>query len=168
MELLIPGLILVALMAYASTKIKKAAAKAFEAEQIEGDGFSISKPEGLLSRHEPAPLAFEAYSKAMGEKPFERLRQLTADVEILSGTDLGQAASAIRKNGVRIVSEERLDGALLIKTEETRDGAGFETYYKLVPSGSSKVYRLRVAALDRSAAENGERIRQLLDTFRVH
>ena len=32
MELLIPGLILVALMVYASTKIKKAAAAAFEPE----------------------------------------------------------------------------------------------------------------------------------------
>jgi len=67
MELLIPGLILVALMAYVSTRIKKSAARAFEAEQVTGDGFSLEKPDGFLVRTGgKAGLLFDAYSKDFG------------------------------------------------------------------------------------------------------
>jgi hypothetical protein len=49
MELLIPGLIIVALMAYASTRIKRSAAAAFEPETIETEELIIQKPQGFLN-----------------------------------------------------------------------------------------------------------------------
>ena len=49
MELLIPGLIIVALMVYASTRIKRTAAAAFEPETIETDDLIIQKPQGFLN-----------------------------------------------------------------------------------------------------------------------
>jgi hypothetical protein len=49
MEILIAGVILVAFMAYASTRIKRSAAKAFEAETVETDQFVIQKPDGFLN-----------------------------------------------------------------------------------------------------------------------
>src|SRR5687767_8261126 len=48
MELLIPGLILVALMVYASTRIKRTAAAAFDRETVDTEDFIIQKPEGFL------------------------------------------------------------------------------------------------------------------------
>jgi hypothetical protein len=68
MEILIPGLILVALMVYASTKIKRSAAAAFDAETIETDDYVIQKPGGFLNNlnGDPAYL-FESYSKEFGE-----------------------------------------------------------------------------------------------------
>jgi hypothetical protein len=48
MELLIPGLIIVALMVYASTRIKRSAAAAFEPETIETDELILQKPAGFL------------------------------------------------------------------------------------------------------------------------
>mgnify|MGYP007097599700 CR=1 FL=1 len=53
MELLIPGLILVALMVWASTKIKRSAAQAYAAESIETEYFAIEKPDGLIDLAEP-------------------------------------------------------------------------------------------------------------------
>src|SRR5215218_5042830 len=68
MEILILGVILVALMAYVSTRIKKSAARAFEREVIETGDFRLVKPEGFLSPvSENSEYAFEAYSKDFGE-----------------------------------------------------------------------------------------------------
>ena len=49
MEILIIGSLIVALMVYASTKIKRSAAQAFEEETIETDEFYLVKPEGFLN-----------------------------------------------------------------------------------------------------------------------
>ena len=54
MEILIPGLILVGLMVWVSTRIKRNAAKAFEREEIETAEFSLTKPEGFLAPVDPA------------------------------------------------------------------------------------------------------------------
>jgi len=83
MELLIPGLALVALMVWASTRIKRSAAKAFEAEHIEGDGFSIDKPDGFLQKlDERSEYAFEAYSKEFGSELAGNMRAATAVVMV--------------------------------------------------------------------------------------
>ena len=67
MELLIPGLLLVALMVYASTRIKRTAAEAFEPETIETDVFVLEKPEEFLNviNHDLA-LELQAYSREFG------------------------------------------------------------------------------------------------------
>ena len=63
MEILIVGLILVGFMVYASTRIKRTAAEAFDAETVESDDFTIEKPAGFLHvLNGDAALSFEAYS----------------------------------------------------------------------------------------------------------
>ena len=63
MEILIIGVIVVALMAYASTKIKKSAREAFEVEVFENEGFTITKPEGFII---PYNKNISAYSDETG------------------------------------------------------------------------------------------------------
>lgn len=83
MEILIIGIIVVALMAYVSTRIKRSAAAAFQAETVETDEYSIQKPEGFLSVIGGDPrFAFEAYSKDFGTGQAEKLRQVRATLVI--------------------------------------------------------------------------------------
>ena len=167
MELLIPGLILVALMVYASTKIKKSAAKAFEAEQIETDQFSISKPEGLLSRVDPKPpFVFEAYSKALGEKPFENIRQVTAEIRTLQNTDVANATNAVKNAVETVTSEKSLNDGYLIEADEVRDEAATKGFYKIVRSNGD-VFSLHISALKVTSDESLRKIEEMLDTFVV-
>src|SRR5215218_1576466 len=94
MELLIPGLILVALMVYASTRIKKTAAEAFEPETVESDEFIIQKPEGFLNviGGDPA-YAFEAYSKEYGGEGAQEFRQGTATVTVYPNSSVNEIAA---------------------------------------------------------------------------
>ena len=48
MEILVPGLILVALMVWLSTRIKRNAAAAFDAERVETEDLIVEKPGGFL------------------------------------------------------------------------------------------------------------------------
>src|SRR6187402_2381934 len=97
MELLIPGLILVALMVYASTRIKKTAAQALEPESIDTDVFEIEKPDGFLSVINGDPeLEFEAYSREWGSDGAESIRQARAEIRILENSNLDAAASKVK------------------------------------------------------------------------
>ncbi len=102
MELLIPGLILVALMAYASTRIKRSAARAFESETIETDEFVIQKPEGFLNVLNGDPkFAFESYSKPYGQEPAQEFRQCTAKLRIIENSGLAKVTADIKNSGDR-------------------------------------------------------------------
>ena len=82
MELLIPGLILVAIMVWASTRIKRNAAAAFDAERVETNDFIIEKPEGFLHvLNDTTGLLFRAYSKEFGTVGRTELRQATIEIE---------------------------------------------------------------------------------------
>ena len=90
MEILIMGGIIVALMVYASTRIKRSAAAAFEEETIETDDFSLVKPEGFLNPVENEDfLAFYAFSKDFGEEgKAEKSRQSLIKLKSLAGRSL--------------------------------------------------------------------------------
>ena len=63
-------------MVWASTRIKKVAASAFEPEAVETEDFVIQKPEGFLNVINGDPkYAFEAYSREYGTDGAEEFRQ---------------------------------------------------------------------------------------------
>src|SRR5258707_9193856 len=106
MELLIPGLILVALMVYASTRIKKTAAAAFEPETIETDTFIIQKPDGFLNVINGDPqYSFEAYSKEFGGPGAENFRQGTAHLSVYVGMSTDEAVASLLNSGNEMVSD---------------------------------------------------------------
>jgi hypothetical protein len=85
MEILIVGVIFVALMVYVSTKIKKSAASAFEQELIEKEDFKLIKPEGFISPiDENSDFAFEAYTKEFGKNEADEFRQAQANLLVIS------------------------------------------------------------------------------------
>jgi hypothetical protein len=168
MELVIPGLILVALMVWASTKIKRSAAKAFDAEHIEGDGFALDKPDGFLNRHyDNSEFLFDAYSRDYGTEKANNVRRATA-VVFSSDESLNEAASLEQSRLMKSDRSERfeLNGAhcIIVTGEEERDGHKFGVSEKLLECGGRTLI-LKVEALQETPDELSRKIEQLLLSF---
>ncbi|MEP6788444.1 MAG: hypothetical protein ABJB40_08435 [Acidobacteriota bacterium] len=171
MELLIPGLILVALMVYASTRIKKTAAAAFDAETIETDDFIIQKPDGFLNKLNGDPeYAFEAYSKEFGGPGAENVRQGTAHLKIYDGVSSEQAVANLLKSGVEItgdisevVNEIRYR---VIEAGRTEKGVELRVFYKIAER-NSRTYEFEITALAETSGEFMRKIETMLAGFEV-
>ncbi|MFN0277719.1 MAG: hypothetical protein ACKVRN_03860 [Pyrinomonadaceae bacterium] len=167
MEILIPGLILVALMVYASTRIKKTAAAAFEQETIETDEFIIQKPEGFLHNLNGDPkFVFEAYSREYS-KANDKLRIGTATIRRIENSTLEAVVNEMLlpgdlvDHGTEILGEDRYRHFESIKNI---DGVDTGISFKLAEKNRN-VYKLEVTALDDS--RNSQWVETFFDSFRV-
>ena len=167
MELLIPGLLLVALMVWASTRIKKTAAAAFDAETIETDEYIIQKPEGFLHNLNGDPkYIFEAYSKEYS-KANDKLRAGTATLQRIENSTLKAVASEMLQakemvdNGTEILGEDRYRNFESLKSS---DGVETARSFKLAEK-KGKVYKLELTALDDN--QNSQWVETFSDSFRV-
>lgn len=170
MEILIPGLILVALMIYASTKIKKSAAQAYEEEFIDRDDFSITKPEGFLNPLNPdSPFPFEAYTKEFGNPPNERLRKALVELRVFRNAKFDDVVEIVRSSAPSVVSDTTRGGerrTQIIQTEESTDNANVSAYHKIV-EGDGNVYHLRAWTLPELKDEYSGKIETMLESFTV-
>lgn len=170
MELLIPGLILVALMVYASTKIKKTAALAFEPESIDTKGFSLEKPDGFLSVINGNPdLEFEGYSKEFGVDGAEDFKQARVEVRFFGNTDLRSAADRIKESSTIAadISEMIANRKYrLIEAERVEKGIRLLEFYKIAASGSG-IRELKILTLAETDAEIAAKVENILKSFTV-
>ena len=165
MELLIPGLILVALMAWASTKIKKRAAEAFEPELIETENYSLQKPEGFLHVLNSEDHDFEAYSKEFDQGNFS-LRRAMIEIDVIRDIDLKAASDALSSNSDDSTVTKESEQVYRIEIEETANENPFRVFYKLVSSPHG-LYRLRFAVSSEHVDDYLRRIDETLDSFTV-
>jgi hypothetical protein len=167
MEILIPGLALVALMVYVSTRIKRSAAKAFDEEVVETDDFTITKPGGWFIPADPADLAFAAYSKEFGTGEAGSVRQIAAELRIHDGKTPKTVRDAIVADASKIVSEQHLaGGAMILETEKTEKGILFEVERRLVEKEGT-VFEMAVTALSETKEAQQRNIDTLLSSFEV-
>ena len=171
MELLIPGLILVALMVYASTRIKKTAAAAFDPETIETDEYLVEKPEGFLNVIGGDPkYAIHAYSKEFGGAGAEDIRQGMANLYIRSGVSMEKAFSEILGPDASKLSDdsEVIDGVKyrVIETKRALKGVDLLVSYKLVER-KGKVFIFEGARLAETTPEFARKIDGMLSSFVV-
>lgn len=171
MELLIPGLILVALMVYASTRIKKTAAAAFEAETVETDDFIIQKPEGLLTvLNGDERYAFESYSKEFGGEGAENFRKATAYLRIIDSASIEQAVADLRDpddEPVSDIGEVIGDNRYrVIEIKRVVSGIEFRVFYKLAAK-AGKVYEFQVTVISETTDEFMRNIETMLNGFEV-
>jgi hypothetical protein len=169
MEILIIGAVVVALMVYASTKIKRSAAAAFEPETIETDEFSLVKPEGFLAPVENEDyLAFYAYSKEYGEEEkAEKLRQSLIKLKILAGRSLTEIGKDVKKSFDKTLSEESPDeNTLLIKGAKSESDVETLFYHKL-SAKAERVFDLEMSVLEDYREKYEEKAEKLLESFRV-
>ena len=165
MELLIPGLILVAFMAWVSTRIKKRAAEAFEAETIETENYLLRKPDGFLHVLESPDHDFEAYSKEFDEGDF-RLRRSKIEVDVLRDTNLAAACDSLRGNATAATVTEDGGNACRVETDESANENPFKVVYKLVDTPRG-IYRLRFVVLAKHAEDYLDKIDETLDSFTI-
>ena len=169
MEILILGLILVAFMVYASTRIKRSAAQAFDAETVETEQFVIQKPEGFLNVINGDPqYAFEAYSKEFGVDDAAEFRLGTATLKILESQ--GDPADTIKNSATEIVSDiNEVIGEnhyRVIEAKRAKKEIEFRVLYKIAESGS-KIFELEIAALSETPDEFSRKIESMLDSFEI-
>jgi hypothetical protein len=168
MEIFFIGSLLVALMIYVSTRIKKSAAQAFESETIETDEFIITKPVGFLHViNTESVYAFEAYSKEFNA---DNVRQARIFISEFSGGNFAEICDETRKNAGVILTDDVSAGdkACLIKSEETSEDARTYNFYKIIGSEThQKVYRLKVSVLQEFSDVYKERVDEIFESFRL-
>lgn len=170
MELLIPGLILVALMVYASTRIKRSAAEAFEPETIDTELFYFDKPEGFLTVLNGKPeLMYEGYSREFGGDGAEDTRQGRVEVRKVNNTSLKEIVAEISRSAkvtsktTEIIDERKY---LLVEAERVDKGIGMVELYKLTESGSD-VIELKITAMDETNEEVARKITGIASSYYV-
>ena len=167
MEILIPGLILVALMVYASTKIKKRAAEAFEPEMIETDAYALRKPEGFLHVIGDTGHEFNAHTKDFGEGDGFQERRATIELDIITNAAVQDVCDSIRDAAFRFDEKNGSSTETCrIESTESATGTTVSAFYKIVGARDA-VYRLRFATLPEYTEEYLRRIDETLDSFVV-
>lgn len=145
MEIWIIGGAVVALMIYVSTRIKKAAASAYEREVVETEEFSIVKPEGFINPFE-SEFAFEAYTKEFGTENAEEFRQCWTNLQIADD-------SGNEKEG-------------LTETEIIEKDVPIKIFRKIVKK-HNKIFGLKISVLQENEEVYTERINEMLESFAV-
>ena len=145
MEILIIGVIIVALMAYTSTKIKKSAREPFEVEVFENDEFTITKPEGfIIPYNETSKYAVEIYSKDFGDDDSKKFHQCQALVSV---------ENIYRKNSS-------------IKKEKNENDVLMLVWTKILGNKKlNKTYKLEITVLDEYKEQYLEKIDKIRDSF---
>ena len=166
MELLIPGLILVALMVYASTKIKKRAAAAFDPERIETDSYLLEKPDGFLHVIDDPDHELRSYSKEFGEEENSGHRRAIIELDLVSAGDLDTAMHDIDECAENSEIISRSDKECVIETDEAANETRLKGFYKIVANGKA-VYKLRFAVIAEHVDEYSARIKETLDSFNL-
>ncbi|HEY2847208.1 MAG TPA: hypothetical protein VGI80_05270 [Pyrinomonadaceae bacterium] len=169
MEILIVGVIIVALMVWTSTRIKRSAAAAFEAETIKADQFTLAKPNGWLSIVDPRkPYLFEAYTKDLGNAPNENIRLGNASVEVSDGTmdeiaELATSDVEITDDIREIVGEKHYRVIELTRTDDEIDRVEWLKFGK----ADGSVYTFSVKVLADTTAEFRRDIEAMVDSFEI-
>ncbi len=162
-------------MVYASTKIKKNAAEAFEREVIETEEFYLVKPAGLMHPlRDKSEFAFEAFSKDFGDENLRNFWKANAEMVIYEGKHFKDVCDEIKNLADKILSEEVLKETpadqriCLLEGEQTIDEVKKRVFWKVVESVSrKKVFEFRVYVLDKHLADFQNRAEEMINSFRV-
>ncbi|MEP6946803.1 MAG: hypothetical protein ABJA02_12860 [Acidobacteriota bacterium] len=170
MEILIVGILLVALMVYASTKIKRTATEAFEQERIETADYIVEKPEGFLNvLHPNSLLELDIYSRDFGVDHAASFRMAKAELRRYKGWTVEQAVDAVGE-AVKVNStlSEVIDGKKyrVIEAESVEKGAGFRELYKLAEK-EGDVYELKLQILEDANEELNQKADRMCASFEI-
>lgn len=170
LAILIPGLIIVALMVWASTRIKRMAAAAFESETIETDDFIIQKPDGFLNNLNGDPkYAFETYSKEFGIEA-TNIRQGRVRLKVTEHAKIDRIIAGFEDEGNEIVDDvtEVIGGTRYRLIDAKRDENGHDVCvtYK-IGEKDSRVFTLEAIRLAETSDEFTRKIEAFSDSFEL-
>jgi len=175
MEILILGIILVIVMVIVSTKIKKAAATAFEAEVIEKDEFRVSKPAGFMYPiNAENEFAYEAYSKTYGERGTRNIWRARTRLRVSDGLNIRKLVSEIKKGSETAFSEKVLDDlsshqiGSIVRTDFEVDEIRYKILRKIVADKKlNKTFELKTTLICPYEDEFTEAICEMMYSFEV-
>src|SRR5690606_23082952 len=165
------GLIIVALMAYTSTKIKKAAREAFETETVSGDGYSITKSEGYMvpAREDNSPIEFEIVSKEFGGGECSKRRRVSLTLSISSGV-LAGVRKEFRRQLTEITEDELVKDSqkttLALTGGRELESCPVRIFRRGFDRGG-KIYRFEAVATLEDIEDNEENIKAMLDSILI-
>lgn len=172
MEILIVGLIVVALMVYASTRIKRSAAQAFDQETVELDDFSLTKPEGFLHviNSGDQAFAFQAYSKDFGKDESENIRQATIDMLIHADRTFEAVCDEVKGTGTSLIERKGLEvsgfRAWSIESEEEKEGRD-TVIHSLIVDAPGRIFLLQSTVLKEYNNDFLRRIDEMEDSLEI-
>jgi len=149
MEIWIIGGVVVALMIYVSTKIKKESKRAYEREIFETEEFSITKPdEFLIPVGEDSEYVFEARSRDFGTEDARDFYQCQATIKL--------------KNDVETKENS------IVEIEKTENNVPVQLFLKVLANPkTNKTYELEVSVLLEFREKYRDAINEMLSSFAV-
>ena len=175
MEILIFGMVIVALMVLVSTKIKNSAAQAFESEIIEKEDFRLFKPAGFLHPlRDDSAYAFEAYSKEFGEKSERNIWKGQIYLTVSDGLNFFSESKRIKSEKGKLLSEKKLNDTAegekicLYERQISDDEAEYFEFRKIIESRKQKkTYDLKMVVLKSFKNEYVGKVEELMNSFQV-
>lgn len=173
--IVIIGLIIVALMVITSTKIKRAAAAAYEAETVDNEEFRIEKANGFLYPLRDKPdFPFEAYSKVYGERRTRNIWRARIRLRISDGLNFRKLVKEIKNGDEIFISQKNFDDVpegqkgTIIRTEKTESEVNYKILRKIVQSNhNGNTYELRTTILEPFGDEYNEKACEMMASFEV-
>lgn len=167
MEILVPGLLLVAFMVWASTRIKKRASEAFDEETIETEMFSIKKPEGYLHvLNDSSGKAFRAYSRESATVGGKDMRQATIEIDVHRDYAIDDLVKTIEQKSDSIVEQNSYidagEKAVSLTALRTEGDAELQEQFKIVTRGQD-VIEARTAILTDNLDDHSGKLEAMLD-----
>ena len=175
MEIIIIGVLLVGVMVYVSTRIKRTAAKAFVSEVVEKEDFRLEKPAGFLyPLNTESGFAYEAYSKTYGERGTRNIWRARTRMRVTEGLNIRKLVNEIRSGNETAFSEKVLEDlpegqiGSIVRTELEDDGVEYKILRKIVGNkATSKTYELKTTILCPYEDEYTEDICEMMRSFEL-
>ncbi len=170
MEILIIGIIIVALMVYTSTKIKKAAKEAYEPETVRTEEFSITKPQGYMipAEDERSPYKLEIFSKAYGSGDCEKKRQAELNLIIENGSELASSRKAERAALNKVLDDDLIKDTqkiTLTMIGEANDGDCSLRIFIKYFARNGKLYKFKATAIEEDIDDHLENIESMIESI---
>jgi len=171
MEILIIGFIIVALMAYASTKIKKAAREAYEAETVVTEEYSIKKAAGyIIPVAERNVSDLEILSKDYGKDECGKFRQAMLKLSIDKGVELASVRKKLRTELASVDIDELIKDTqkitLTMTGESEQEGCPTRVFIKYFVRGG-KIYKFKAVVLEENIDDHLENIESMLESILI-
>lgn len=132
-------------MAYASTKLKKATARALEPEDVVTDEFSITKPAGFINVVSPDDgLLFQAYTKEFADSA-PNARKGAATIRVTEDAKIEQVVRELKQSSGFVSSKPESVAAgspVTVRIDRVEDGVTFHRTIKLIQK-DDRVYRFQ-------------------------
>lgn len=165
---------LVGLMVFVSTRIKRAAAEAYEPETIDKTEFAIEKPQGFLyPLNAETEFPFEAYSSDYGERGTRNIWRARTRLRLSDGLNVRKIIDEARQSETGL-SEKKLedlpDGQIgsILRSYKDEDEIEYRILRKIVgDKTANQTWELRTTILSQYEDQYTDKACEMMASFEL-